>query len=159
MSMTSADVRRHGAGSEPKGLAIVDCGSVEIPQRQPHSCASRVIGGVVGTQTDRLVEIGQRLGIGASVGAGICTIAVGKSLLVGRVVAGNDLRAGSQAQLRVTNLIAVGNGVRLCTTNAAQDNDAAKDNCSHASASVGSLPHISSNEGVQCSAIPKGWKF
>jgi len=99
--MTSADMRRHGPGGEPKGLAIVGYGSIEIPKRQPYPSASRITGGIVAAQINRLVEIGKRLGVGTGVGAGIRTIAVGNGLLVGRVAwFGNDLRAGSQAQLR-----------------------------------------------------------
>jgi hypothetical protein len=54
-----------------------------------------------------------------------------------------------------TNLIAVGNGVGLCSTNAAQDHDAAKDNGSHASTPAGSPPRVSSNKRVHGIAVGK----
>jgi hypothetical protein len=158
--MTSADMRRNGPGSEPKGLAIVTYGSLEILQRQPNPSASRVTGGVVAVQFDRLVEINQSLGVGAGIGPGICTIAVRNSLLIGRVGwFGNDLRAGSDAHLSVTNLIAVGYAFCLYSTNAAQDYNATKDKGSHAKRFRQIATALSSNEGVQGFAIPEGRNF
>src|SRR5262249_61047349 len=68
----------HRPWSEPEDLAIVGCRTVDVLHRQARPGASRKADSFIGAQADSLIEIGQRLGIGA----GVTGLALGDCLLV-----------------------------------------------------------------------------
>jgi hypothetical protein len=67
------------AAIRPSALAIVRYCSLDISQRQSYPSSALATGGRVRAQVERLIEIGQPLGIGTGVGTGIATIAIGNA--------------------------------------------------------------------------------